>query len=130
MRGELLALWSPNGGLNDAARAAWQTVAYRIALGVELVAHLEPIVDAERLQVGFCAHSPDLAQLLVDAILKENVGAATARAHPGMTQPAPCDVVLPCRPDDPDEEVNHAVLAATKAAHVYFCTKPVIRLEG
>ena len=59
--------------------------------------------------------------MLAGAILRENVGAATARAHPGMPQELVCDVILPCRPDMSDQQVNHAVLAATKAAHAFFC---------
>ncbi|SRR5579884_3796144 len=116
-----------DAGTDEDERAAWETTAYRLALGVELVAHLEPIVDGERLLVGFCAGSPELAGLLADAILRENVGAAPARAHPGTAQDAACDVILACRPGAPDEEVNHAVLAATKAAHVFFCSAPVGR---
>jgi hypothetical protein len=102
-------------------------MAYRLALGIELVAHLEPIVDTDRLQVGFCAHSPELAEMLAQAVLKENVGAAVARAHPGMEQDGACDVVLACRPDATDEEVNHAVLAGTKAAHAFFCNQPITK---
>ncbi len=114
----------PAPDLDEEARAAWRTNAYRVALGIELVAHLEPIVDPERLYVGFCAASAELAHLLAQAICRENVEAATARAHPGMTQESACDVILPCRPDASDEEVDHAVLAATKAAHAYFCGPP------
>jgi len=121
----MLPLWQPGGDLDDSARAAWETVAYRIALGVELVGHLEPLVDGARLYVGFCAQSPELAELLRDAVLKENVGAAVARAHPGMEQEHACDVVLPCRPDTVEEEQKHAVLAAVKAAHAFFCAKPL-----
>ena len=86
---------------------------------------MEPIVDTDRLYVGYCAHSPELAEMLVTAVLKENVGATAVRAHPGMEQEAACDVVLACRPHATDEEVNHAVLAATKAAHTYFCNQPM-----
>jgi hypothetical protein len=121
----MLPLWRPDGDLDHTARAAWETVAYRIALGVELVGHLEPLVDSERLYVGFCAQSPDLAELLCDAVLKENVGAAVARAHPGVAQEHACDVLLPCRPDAGDEDDKHAVLAAVKAAHAYFCARPL-----
>lgn len=124
VRGELLSLWRPGPDLSDAERTAWETPAYRVALGVELVAHLEPIVDSERLYVGFCVRSPELAELLAGAILRENVGAAPARAHPGMPQDLACDVILPCRPHTPDAEVDHAVLAATKAAHAFFCASP------
>jgi hypothetical protein len=88
------------------------------------VAHLEPIVDEERLYVGFCVRSQELAALLAEAVRKENVDAAVCRAHPGMAQPDACDVILPCRPDAPEEEINHGVLAATKAAHVFFCAQP------
>ena len=96
-------------------------LAYRIALGVELVGHLEPVVDDERLYVGFCGHSPDLALLLKDAVLLENVAADVAKAHPGMEQDHACDVLLPCSPSATEDEVNHAVLAAVKAAHAFFC---------
>jgi hypothetical protein len=98
-----------------------------VALGVELVGHLEPIVDTDRLYVGFCGHSAELAELLKEAVLRENVGAAVARAHPGMDQDAACDVILACRPNATDEEVNHAVLAAVKAAHAFFCGAPLGR---
>ncbi len=114
----------PAPDLDEEARAAWRSRAYRIALGVELVAHLEPIVDPERWYVGFCVGSAELATLLAQAIRRENVGAAPARAHPGMAQDTACDVILPCRPEATDEEVDHAVLAATKAAHAYFCSPP------
>lgn len=110
--------------LDDETRQAWQRPAYRIALGVELVAHLEPIVDTERLYVGFCVESDELAALMVEAVLKENVGAAVAKAHPGRDQEHACDVILPCRPDATDKEVEHAVLGATKSAHAFFCAQP------
>lgn len=125
-----MPLWLPTPDLDAEARAAWRTNAYRIALGVELVAHLEPIVDPDRLYVGFCAASAELAELLAGAIRRENVGAAPARAHPGMAQDTACDVILPCRPDATDEEIDHAVLAATKAAHAYFCGPPPERGTG
>jgi hypothetical protein len=113
-----------SGSLDEAGRKAWRTLAYRIALGVELVGHLEPVVDDDRLYVGFCAHSPELAELLRGAVLLENVGATVAKAHPGMEQDCACDVLLPCSPLATDEEVNHAVLAAVKAAHAFFCAGP------
>jgi len=130
VRGDLLPLWVPPPHLGAEARAAWRTNAYRLALGVELVAHLEPIVDLDRLYVGFCVASAELAKLLAGAIRRENVDAATARAHPGMAQDSTCDVILPCRPDATDEEIDHAVLAATKAAHAYFCGPPPAGLDG
>jgi hypothetical protein len=125
VRGDLLPLWTPDGELDEETRDSWRTLAYRVALGVELVGHLEPIVDADRCYVGFCGHSAELAEMLKDAVLRENVGAGVAQAHPGMTQDDACDVILACRPDATDEEVNHAVLAAVKAAHAFFCAKPV-----
>lgn len=122
MRADLLPLWERSGDIDEATRRAWEPVAFRVALGVELVAHLEPIVDSGRLQTGFCVRSAELARLLATAVQEENVGARTGRAHPGMEQAEDCDVILACRPGAPDEEVNHAVLAATKAAHAFFCT--------
>ena len=121
MRGTLLPLWTPAGPLDEAAARTWRTLAYRIALGVELVGHLEPVVDDERLYVGFCGHSPEVAALLKDAVLLENVDAALAKAHPSMEQDDACDVILPCSPDATEDEINHAVLAAVKGAHAFFC---------
>lgn len=120
-RADLLPLWQPPAGIDEATRAAWLTRAYRIAIGVETVAHLEPIVDEERLVVGFCARSAELAGLMRDAILKENVGAAVAKAHPGMEQDDACDVILACHPDAEDEDTKHSVVATTKTAHVFMC---------
>ncbi|MBI2759820.1 MAG: hypothetical protein HYX51_00130 [Chloroflexi bacterium] len=121
----MLPLWDHDETVDAEVRGEWQMPAYRIALGVELVAHLEPIVDAERLYVGFCGHSGELAKMLVDAVLKENVGAGAAKAHPGMEQDEACDVILPCYPGMTDKNVDHAVLAATKAAHAFFCNQPI-----
>lgn len=121
----MLPYWEPDLTIDPDARARWRTHAYRIALGVELVAHLEPIVDEERLRVGFCLRSEAMAGLLRDAILKENIGAEVFRAHPGMAQEEACDIVLTCRPDGDEEEVKHAVVASTKAAHLYLCARPV-----
>lgn len=93
-----------------------------IAIGVELVAHLEPILDLDALRVGFCCDSEDLAELLAERVRAENVGAAHCRAHPsGAAQAEACDVVLPCRPGASREEIDHAVLAAVKAAHGVLC---------
>lgn len=125
MRGTLLPLWTPSGSLDEATAKTWRTLAYRIALGVELVGHLEPVVDDERLYVGFCGHSPEVAELLRDAVLQENVAAELAKAHPGMEQEHACDVLLPCSPAATEDEVNHAVLAAVKGAHAFFCAKPM-----
>jgi hypothetical protein len=98
--------------------------AYRLALGVEIAGHLDPLVDDARLWAGFCSHSAELAALLRTAIERENVGAAVAAAHPDGTARSACDVLLPCSPHATDEEIDHAVLAAVKAAHLYFCARP------
>jgi hypothetical protein len=96
--------------------------AQSIAIGVELVAHLEPVLDLDALRVGFCCDSEDLAELLAQRVRAENVDAVHRRAHPNAAgQEQACDVVLPCRPDATREEVDHAVLAATKAAHGILC---------
>lgn len=82
-------------------------------------------MDEERLYTGFCAQSAELADMLAAAVQRENVAAAATRAHPGMAQESACDVILPCHPGATDEEVNHAILAAAKIAHVYFCAQPL-----
>jgi hypothetical protein len=100
----------------------WQAPGWRIALGIELVAHLEPVLDTERCLVGFCAESEELADLFVDLIRTENLEARRARAHPaGDEQRLACDVLLPCRPDAPDDEVDNAIVAAVKASHTILC---------
>ena len=120
----MLSLWRPNAELGATLRADWERAAYRIAFGIEFAGHLEPVLDTERLYTGFCAHSAEMADLLAGAIRRENVEADVVRAHPGASQESPCDVIVPCRPESTDEELDHAVLAAVKAAHVYFCSAP------
>ena len=110
--------WRPTAGVDAPTRAAWETIAYRVALGVEVVAHMEPVLDADRLAVGLCAASSNLAAVLCAAIIREGVVAEVGEAHPDADT---CDVLLPCRPDAPDEEVDHAVLAAVKSSHALFC---------
>jgi hypothetical protein len=103
-------------------RAAWRTAANSIALGVELVAHLEPILDVEEMRVGFCCDSEDLALRFVERIEAENIGAERVRAHPGAVgQAIACDVVLPCAPKFDTEAIDHVVLAAVKASHGIMC---------
>ncbi|MHB8574364.1 MAG: hypothetical protein ACYDCQ_03440 [Dehalococcoidia bacterium] len=95
---------------------------WRVALGVELVAHLEPVLSPERCQVGFCCESEELADEFVRLIRVENLEARTAKAHPtGAAQRSACDVLLPCRPDAPDSEVDNAIVAAVKASHTILC---------
>lgn len=124
VRGELLPLWQPPGEVSDELRRAWVESGQSIALGVELVAHLEPILAIEELQVGFCCDSEDLADLLVDRIKAENIDAERTRAHPGgINQYQACDVTLPCRPGASREEIDHVVLAAVKASHGVLCPR-------
>ncbi len=118
----MLPFW--NGGDAPATEtvAAWLTPGWRVALGVELVAHLEPILSQERCLVGFCAESAALAEEMVKLILAENLEARQASAHPDHAgQTEACDVLLPCRPNAPDDEVDNAIVAAVKASHTILC---------
>lgn len=118
----MLPLWRPPDDPTDEQRRAWLEAGRRIATGVELVAHLEPILAVDELRVGFCCDSEELAAMIAERILTENVGAETCRAHPGgVNQNEACDVVLPCRPGASSEEIDHAVLAAVKASHGLLC---------
>src|SRR5579885_2989536 len=111
IRGDLLPLWDLDGGLDPEAVRTWTDKAFRIALGVELVAHLEPILDEARYLVGFCAGAEEMARRLCAAILRENIGARVGRAHPDTAhQPLACDVLLPCSPWATDEAVEQSVL--------------------
>lgn len=93
-----------------------------MALGVELVAHLEPVLDLERCRVGFCAESEELAAEFVRLIAVENLEARQGQAHPAETaQLRACDVLLPLRPAAPDDEVDNAIVAAVKASHTILC---------
>lgn len=117
--------WRPTAGADAATHAAWETAAYRVALGVEVVAHMEPVLDTDRLAVGLCAASSNLAAALCAAVIREGVAAEVGEAHRGADA---CDVLLPCRPGAPDEEIDHAVLAAVKSSHALFCsTSPSAR---
>ena len=99
-----------------------------IAIGVELVAHLEPILALDELQVGFCCDSEELADAFVQRIEAENVGAERREAHPGgLNQSQACDVVLPCAPEFSREEIDHVVLAAVKASHGIMCPRFISR---
>jgi hypothetical protein len=118
----MLPFWDAGAAPLPDTIASWQVPGWRVALGVELVAHLEPVLVPERCQVGFCAESEDLAEEFVKLIQTENLDARRARAHPGeFPQAAACDVLLPCRPDAPDSEVDNAVVAAVKASHTILC---------
>jgi hypothetical protein len=102
--------------------AAWQLPGWRIALGVELVAHLEPLLANDHCQVGFCCESADLADEFIRLIRLENLEARRAAAHPGgVDQAEECDVLLPCRPDAPESEVDNAIVASVKASHSILC---------
>jgi len=122
VRGDLLPLWRPAGAPSPEDREIWRVAGQSIAIGVELVAHLEPVLDLDALLVGFCCDSEDLAEFLAQRVRAENVDAEHCRAHPGSRiQSQACDVVLPCRPGASREEIDHAVLAAVKAAHGVLC---------
>lgn len=102
--------------------AAWQASGWRVALGIELVAHLEPILALDRCQVGFCAESEDLAKVFVDLIAAENLEARQASAHPdGSSAGVRCDVLMPLRPAAPDDEVDNCIVASVKASHTILC---------
>ena len=121
MRGQLLRYWEPDGPVDDGVRRRWTVAAERIAAGVVELAHLDPFVDAAHLRVGFsCDGDTGLAKTYVAAILGENIEARQVAPivppRAGAAPPAD-EVVLPCRPDAPDEEIRHAVLAALKASH-------------
>jgi len=93
-----------------------------VALGVELVAHLEPVLDLDRCRVGFCAESEELAAEFVKLIAVENLEARQGQAHPAEeAQRRACDVLLPLRPAAPDDEVDNAIVAAVKASHTILC---------
>lgn len=118
----MLPFWDAGPTPPDEVTRAWQVPGWRIALGVELVAHLEPVLSPERCLVGFCAESAELAGIFVSLIASENLEARRAMAHPGgPPQTIECDVVLPCRPDAPDSEVDNAIIAAVKASHTILC---------
>jgi hypothetical protein len=128
VRGDLLPLWSPPSSLPDDQREAWKSAGQSIALGVELVAHLEPILDLGDLRVGFCCDSEELAGIFAERIRAENVQAEQRRAHPGgIAQIHACDVVLPCAPDFNREQIDHVVLASVKASHGIMCPRLISR---
>lgn len=104
-----------------ADRARWLVAAERIATGIAELAHLDAFVDEAHLRVGFsCDGDTVLAAAYVASIGRENVEARrvapAVAAQPGRALPAD-EVLLPCRPDAPDEEIRHAVLATLKASH-------------
>jgi hypothetical protein len=87
-----------------------------------LVAHLEPVLAIDRCLVGFCAESDELADEFVRLIRIENLDARRGMAHPdGIDQDRECDVLLPLRPDAPDDEVDNCIVASVKASHTILC---------
>ena len=115
-----LKIWAP-GHVAEDERAEWTRVANRIAIGVELTAHLEPIVMPDRLWVGFCCFDSARATEFAKLVGAENIEALAGSGHP--RQPGGdhnCDVLLPCRPGLTDAEIDQAVLAATRASHRYL----------
>ena len=121
-RGTLLPFWDGGAEPETADVAAWQAGGWRVALGVELVAHLEPVLVTERCQVGFCAESAEMAAAFVGLICRENLEARQACAHPDQRQQREaCDVLLPVRPGAPDDEIDAAIVVAVKASHTILC---------
>lgn len=115
-----LKIWAPRHVADD-ERARWTRAANRIAIGVELTAHLEPIVMPDRLWAGFCCFDSARAREFARLIEAENIEAVAGSGHP--LQPGGdhnCDVLLPCRPDLTDAEIEQAVLAATRASHRFM----------
>jgi hypothetical protein len=93
-----------------------------VALGVELVAHLEPILNVDRCQVGFCVESEELAETFVGLIAVENMEARLAAAHPdGSNGGRRCDVLLPLPEVASDSEVDNCIVVAVKASHTILC---------
>jgi len=122
VRGDMLPFWDAGEAPNADVVSAWQTSGWRVALGVELVAHLEPVLTPERCQVGFCCESAELAAEFVKLIRTENLEARQAKAHPGgSAQHEECDVLLPCRAEAPEDEVDNAIVAVVKASHTILC---------
>ncbi len=106
--------------VSPADHARWLAAAERIAAGIAELAHLDAFVDAAAYRVGFsCDGDVALAAAYVTSIARENVEARRIApvVGPGRSDRPADEVVLPCRPDTPDEEIRHAVLAALKASH-------------
>ncbi len=132
----MLELWSPEGAVSAEERASWLAAAERIATGITILAHLEPFIDTQRLRVGFtCGGDAELAARYAASILDENiacervatplpaadsiVGRFARRLLGTGAGDLPADeIALPCRPDATDEQIQQAVLAVMKAAHV------------
>lgn len=141
MRGDLLTFWEPAGPVSPEERRQWILNAERIATGLMELAHLPAFVDPRHFRVGFfCEGDVELAVDYERQIGAENVEARRVspplpgQVHgadtPSLARKAtrlllrmqenelPADeIVLPCRPDAPDEEIIHAVLATMKASH-------------
>jgi hypothetical protein len=132
----MLEMWSPENDLGAEGHERWLAAAERIATGITILAHLEPFIDTERLRVGFtCGGDVAVAERYEASILDENISCervATPLPEPDSfvgrfarrllnteTDGLPADeIALPCRPDATDEQIQQAVLAVMKAAHV------------
>lgn len=118
----MLPFWDAGTSPAPETVAAWQTGGWRVALGVELVAHLEPVLAVDRCLVGFCAESEELADEFVKLIQSENLDARRGKAHPnGMPQSRECDLLLPLRPEAPEDEIDNCIVASVKASHTILC---------
>lgn len=141
VRGDILAYWEPSGPVEDDARKQWILNAERIATGLLELAHLPAFVDPRSFRVGFfCEGDVELAKAYETAINDERIearrvspplpGTLGGDGSASLARKAakfvmrmnedelPADeIVLPCRPDAPDEEIIHAVLATMKASH-------------
>jgi hypothetical protein len=118
--GDELRIWAPRY-IADDERAEWTRTANRIAIGVEITAHLEPIVMPDRLWAGFCCFDGARAKEFARLVGAENIEALAGSGHP--LQPGgdhDCDVLLPCRPGLSDAEIDETVLAATRASHRFL----------
>jgi hypothetical protein len=114
VRAARLAVWQPAAPLEGESLARWLLAAERIATGIVALAGLAVFVDGERARVGFsCRGNASLANRYVDLLAREGIGARQTAARAGRP---PDEVVLPCRPDAPDDEIVHVVLATLKAA--------------
>lgn len=141
VRGDMLSYWEPGTRVSEAERKQWVRNAERIATGLMELAHLPAFVDPRSFRVGFfCEGDVELAAAYVQHIVSERIearqvspplpGQSSANGDVSLARKAaklimrmeadelPADeVVLPCRPDAPDEEIVHAVLATMKASH-------------
>jgi hypothetical protein len=107
-----LTIWEAAGAIGAGDRAGWERAARRIAAGLRELAHLEPTIDRDLLVLAVPVGTAGAAARWSLAIASENVEARVVVDGAGVA-----GVRLPCRPDAPDEEIRHVVLACVKAAH-------------